>query len=46
MSVKRKTAAYKDTHQKNASALRKHIRHGLTQTKTTITTLRTSTDNI
>jgi hypothetical protein len=46
MSVRRKTAAHEDTHQKNASALRKHTRHGLTQTKAAIATLRTGTDNI
>jgi hypothetical protein len=28
--VKRRTAAYEDIHQKNASALKKHIRHNLT----------------
>jgi hypothetical protein len=28
--VRRRTAAYKDTHQKNASALKKHTRQDLT----------------
>jgi hypothetical protein len=46
MSVRRKTAACEDTHQKNASALRKHTRHGLTQTKAAMATSRTGTDNI
>jgi hypothetical protein len=46
MSVRRKTAAREDTHQKNASALRKHTRHSLTQTKAVIATSRTGTDNI
>jgi hypothetical protein len=46
MFVRRKTAACEDTHQKNASALRKHTRHGLTQTKAAMATLRTGTDNI
>jgi hypothetical protein len=46
MCVKRRTAAYKDTHQKNTSVLKKHIKHNLTQTKAVITTLKTNTDNI
>jgi hypothetical protein len=46
MSVRRKTAACEDTYQKNASALRKHTRHGLTQTKAAMATSRTGTDNI
>jgi hypothetical protein len=46
MSVRRRTAAYGDTHQKNVSALRKHTRHGLTQIKAVITTLKTGTNNI
>jgi hypothetical protein len=46
MSVRKRTAAYEDTHQKNISTLRKYIRHGLTQTKTVITTLRTNINNI
>jgi hypothetical protein len=46
MFVRKRTAACEDTHQKNVSALRKHIRHGLTQTKAAITTLKTSINNI
>jgi hypothetical protein len=46
MFVKRKTAAREDTHQKNVSVLKKYTKHGLTQTKAAITTLRTNTDNI
>jgi hypothetical protein len=46
MSVRKRTVVYENTHQKNASALRKYIKHGLTQTKTAITTLKTGTDNI
>jgi hypothetical protein len=46
MFIRKRTAAREDTHQKNASALRKHTRHGLTQTKAVIATLRTGTDNI
>jgi hypothetical protein len=46
MFIRRKTAVCEDTYQKNVSVLKKHIRHSLTQTKTVITTLKTSTDNI
>jgi hypothetical protein len=46
MFIKKKTTAYKNTYQKNTSALRKYIRHGLTQTKAAITTLKTNTNNI
>jgi DNA-binding NtrC family response regulator len=45
MYVRKRTVAYKDTHQKNVSALRKHIKHNLTQTKAIIMTSRTSTNN-
>jgi hypothetical protein len=45
MCVRKRTAVYGDTHQKNASVLRKHIRHDLIQTKAAIATLRTDTDN-
>jgi hypothetical protein len=45
MCVRRKTAAYKNTHQKNISALRKYTRQDLIQKKAAITTLRTGTDN-
>jgi ribosomal protein S12 len=44
--VRKRTAAYKNTHQKYISALRKYIRHNLTQTKAVIATLRTSINNI
>jgi hypothetical protein len=46
MCVRRRTAACGNTHQKNTSALRKHIRHNLIQIKAAIATLKTSTDNI
>jgi hypothetical protein len=46
MFIKKRTAAYKNTYQKNASALKKHIKHSLTQTKAIITTLKTSINNI
>jgi hypothetical protein len=45
MCVKRRTAARGDTHQKNASVLRKYIKQDLTQIKAVIATLRTGTDN-
>jgi hypothetical protein len=45
MCVRRRTAAREDTHQKNASALRKYTRHDLTQTKAVIATSRTGTNN-
>ena len=46
MFVKRRTAVYKNTHQKNTSALKKYIKHDLAQAKTVITISRTNTDNI
>jgi transcriptional regulator len=46
MSVKKRTAVCENTHQKNISALKKHIRHNLAQAKATITILRTNTNNI
>jgi hypothetical protein len=45
MCARKRTAVYKDTHQKNASTLRKHIRHDSTQTKAAMATSRTGTDN-
>jgi hypothetical protein len=44
--VRRRTAACGDTHQKNASALRKHTKQDLTQKKAAITILRTGINNI
>jgi hypothetical protein len=46
MCARKRTAACENTHQKNINALRKHIKHDLTQTKTVITTLKTNTNNI
>jgi hypothetical protein len=46
MFVRRRTAVCENIYQKNTSALKKHIKHGLTQTKAAIVTLRASTDNI
>jgi hypothetical protein len=45
-SARRRTAVCEDTHQKNASASRKHTKHDLAQAKAVITILRTNTDNI
>jgi hypothetical protein len=46
MSVKRRTAVYRDIHQKNVSALRKYTKHSLTQTKVIIAILKTNINNI
>jgi hypothetical protein len=44
--ARRRTAVYEDTHQKNASVLKKYTKHNLILTKTVIIISRTNTNNI
>jgi hypothetical protein len=44
--AKKRTAVYKNTHQRNASALRNYIRHNSTQIKAIIAISRTDINNI